>query len=293
MRESSEADESGPPELAVVIVDYNAGDDLMKCLASVFASAGDASLEVVVVDNASRDESAERAHAVFPAARILTNRSNLGFAGAANVGIGATAAPFLFLLNPDAEMSSGTAANLLKLVRDRPRAGAIGPLIRSLDGTLYPTGRRVPSLIEGLGHVALGPFLPNNRFTRAYTMAGWDRSTEREVDWISGSAMLLRRDAVEEVGGFDEGFFMYGEDVDLCTRLRAAGWAVVFSPEVEIRHVGGTATSRDPRMPLIHSRSAFRYFRKHHAHGWRVVLLPFVWAALRVRALVVSRKWGG
>lgn len=285
-------EEPAPADLAVVIVNYNAGRDLLKCLASVYGSTGEAGIEVAVVDNASRDGSAERAGEAFPDARVTRNAENLGFAAAANRGIRATGAPFVLLLNPDAELSSGTVADLVKLARDRPRAGAIGPSIRGLDGAPYATGRRVPPLGEALGHVLLGPVLPNNRFTRSYTMADWDRTTEREVDWVSGSAMLLRREALDQVGLLDEGFFMYGEDVDLCTRLRRAGWSVVFSPEVEVRHVGGTATRRDPRMPRAHSRSAYRYFRKHHAHGWRVALLPFVWAALRVRAAVVGRTWG-
>jgi GT2 family glycosyltransferase len=123
-------------------------------------------------------------------------------------------------------------------------------------------------------------------------MAGWDRATEREVDWVSGGAMLLRREALAEVGILDEGFFMYAEDVDLCTRLRAGGWAVLFSPEVEVRHVGGLATHRDPRMPLIHSQSTYRYVRKHVLTGWRSALLPFAWLALRARAALVSRSWG-
>lgn len=280
------------PDLGVVIVNYNAGDHLARCLDSVFASTGECSLEVVVVDNASRDGSARRGAESHPQVLLLENPDNLGFARAANQGIRSTSAPFVLLLNPDAEMISGTLADLAKLIRDRPRAGAITPLIRNPDGTPYPTGRRVPPLGEALGHVLLGPFLPGNRFTRSYTLADWDRTTEREVDWIAGSAMLLRRAALDEVGLFDEAFFMYAEDVDLCTRLRQAGWSVVFCPQVEVRHVGALAAGRSKRMPLEHSRSAYRYFAKHHARGWRKVLLPPVWLALHLRAALVTPGWG-
>ncbi|MBI4261238.1 MAG: glycosyltransferase family 2 protein [Actinobacteria bacterium] len=283
---------SDGPAVAVVVVDYDAGDHLLRCLESVHRHAGDASLEVVVVDNASRDGSAEAAGEAHPGVRVLRNAENQGFARAANRGIRETSAPFVLLLNPDAEIAAGTLSGLRKLALDRPRAGVIGPMIRGTDGEPYLSGRRVPGLGEALGHVLLGPFLPGNRFTRAYTMADWDRTTERGVDWISGSAMFLRREALEEVGDFDERFFMYAEDVDICTRLRAAGWKVLFSPEVEVRHVGGVATRRDPRMPLEHSRSAYRYFAKHHAGGWRAVLLPLAWVALRIRAAVVARSWG-
>jgi N-acetylglucosaminyl-diphospho-decaprenol L-rhamnosyltransferase len=278
-------------DLALVVVNYNAGERLLRCLGSVAAAAGDARLETVVVDNASVDGSAHRAVESFPEIRLVENPDNRGFARGANQGIRATTAPFVLLLNPDAEVTAGTLGGLVKLGWDRPRAGAIGPMIRNEDGSVYPSGRRVPPLGQALGHVLLGLIIPGNRFTRSYTMADWDRTTEREVDWVSGGAMLLRRVALDEVGLFDEAFFMYGEDVDLCTRLRAVGWRVLFTPEVEVRHVGGLATRRDPRMPLIHSQSAYRYFRKHHSKGWRVVLLPPAWAALRLRAAVARRSW--
>jgi N-acetylglucosaminyl-diphospho-decaprenol L-rhamnosyltransferase len=149
----------------------------------------------------------------------------------------------------------------------------------------------VPGLLGGLGHTVLGPVAPGNRFTRSYLEEA-DHTVEREADWVSGGAMLLRRAALDEVGLLDEGYFMYAEDVDICTRLRTAGWEVRYAPELEVTHVGGLATKRDPRMPLIHSRSAFRYVRTHVLTGWKAVLLPFAWLAFRTRAAVVSRSWG-
>jgi len=276
------------PDLAVVVVNYNAGEHLLACLTSVLASAGDATVEVVVVDNASRDGSAGAAAERFPEVRVIETGTNRGFAAGVNVGIRATRAPFVFVLNPDAEVTTGTLQALVKLAADRPRAGLLGPLIRNADGSLYPSGRRFPSITQAVGHAFLGPFDPGNQWTRAYTMAGWDRTTERVVDWVSGSAMLLRRAALERIGLLDEGFFLYGEELDLCTRLRDAGWQVVFTPEVEVTHVGGVSTGRSRRMNVIHSRSIYRYYRKHRASGWRRALLPFAWVALRLRAELVS-----
>jgi N-acetylglucosaminyl-diphospho-decaprenol L-rhamnosyltransferase len=271
--------------LAVVVVNHNSGAFLPRCLASVYAAAGDISLDVVVVDNASRDGSGQRAAGQHPAARIIENPVNRGFAAAANQGIGSTAAPFVLLLNPDAEITGGTLAALLKVARERPRAGAIGLMVRNPDGSVQPSARKVPGLLESLGHAFLGPVLPNNRFTRSYTMAGWDRATEREVEWISGSAMLLRREAYDELGGFDEGYFMYVEDVDLCTRMRKAGWTVLFSPEVEVAHeIGVSSQSMPKRMAREHSRSIYRYFDRHVARGPLVLLKPLVRAALWLRA---------
>jgi N-acetylglucosaminyl-diphospho-decaprenol L-rhamnosyltransferase len=276
------------PDLAVVVVNYNAGEHLLACLTSVLASSGDASLEVVVVDNASRDGSAKVAAERFPEAMVIETGTNRGFAAGVNVGIRATRSRFVFVLNPDAELTVGTLGALAKLARDRPHAGLLGPLIRNADGTLYPSGRTFPSVTQALGHAFLGPFDPENRWTREYTMAGWDRTTERRVDWVSGSAMLLRREALDRVGLLDEGFFLYGEELDLCTRLRDAGWQVVFTPEVEVTHVGAVSTGRSRRMNLIHSRSIYRYYRKHRARGWRRIFLPFAWVALRLRAELVS-----
>lgn len=277
-------------DLDVVVVDYNAGDHLLRCLKSAYAAAGEAALSVVVVDNASADGSARRAADEFPKMQLIESAVNRGFAAGANAGIRATSSPFVFLLNPDAEISAGTFSGLLKLAGDRRRAAAIGTLVRDPDGSLYPSARRIPSLGEAAGHALLGPFLPDNRYSRAYTMAGWDRTSERDVDWVSGSCVLLRRSALDQVGVFDEGYFMYAEDADLCTRLREAGWKVLFTPEMEVVHDRGLSTRGSRRMIREHSRSIYRYFAKHRARGWKRILLPFAWAVLLARAAIVSRR---
>lgn len=275
-------------DLAVVVVDHNAGPYLTGCLRSVFANAGGLEIEVVVVDNASTDGSARSAVAAYPKVELVETGSNRGFAAGVNVGIAATTAPYVFVLNPDAEIWEGTLERFVKLARERPHAAAIGPMIRSADGTVYPSGRVVPSLGIAAGHALLGPFWPDNPFSRAYRLAGWDRTSERSVDWISGSAFLLRRAALEQVGPLDERFFLYAEEVDLFMRLREAGWQVLFTPELEVLHVGGVSTGRSRRVHLIHSHSVYLYFEKHHARGWRRTLLPLARVFLRVRAELAS-----
>jgi N-acetylglucosaminyl-diphospho-decaprenol L-rhamnosyltransferase len=278
-------------DLAVVVVNFNAGDFLLRCVGSILGSAGELELDVVVVDNASRDGSAARTAQAHPEVQLIQNPDNRGFAVAANQGIAATDAPFVLLLNPDAELRGGTLASLVKVARERPRAGAIGCLVRNPDGTIYPSARRVPGPFEALMHAFLGPFVHNNPWTRSYTMADWDRASEREVDWISGSAMLLRREALDQVGALDEGFFMYVEDVDLCTRLREGGWSVLFSPEVEVVHeIGVSARGRSRPMAHAHSDSIYRYFVKHLARGPTALLAPVVRMALWLRAEVVSGR---
>jgi N-acetylglucosaminyl-diphospho-decaprenol L-rhamnosyltransferase len=280
--------EKEEPDLAVVVVNYNTGPYLSRCLRSAFDSAGDARVEVVVVDNASLDGSADTAVAEHPGTTLIHNETNRGFAAGANQGIRATSAPFVLLMNPDAEVVSGTLGGFVKVARDHPRAGAIGALVRDPDGSIYPSARKVPTLGEAVGHAFLGPFV-SNRFSRAYTMADWDRRSERAVEWVSGSCVLLRRAALDQVGLFDERFFMYVEDVDLCTRLRGQGWEVLFSPELEVLHVGGVSTGgyRSRRMTLEHSRSIYRYFVKHRSPGPLALLRPVVRVALRARAELV------
>ena len=276
------------PDLAVVIVNYDTGEFLARAVRSAAEAASEARLEIVVVDNASHDDSAERAMAADRHVQLIRNTDNRGFAAAANQGIRASTAPFVFLLNPDAEILAGTFEAFLKVARDRPRAGAIGPIVRDPAGSIYPSARRIPTIGQAVGHSFVGPFA-GNRWSRAYTMADWDRQSERAVDWVSASCVLLRRDALNEVGLFDERFFMYVEDVDLCTRLRREDWDVLFSPELEVLHIGGVSTGgyRSRRMVVEHSRSIYKYFVKWRSPGWRATLRPLAWLALRVRAEVV------
>jgi N-acetylglucosaminyl-diphospho-decaprenol L-rhamnosyltransferase len=275
-------------DLAVVVVNTNAGKDVLRCIGSVLESAGEVAFQVVVSDNGSTDGSVEAIESAFPEALVIRNGRNLGFPAAANRGMAVTRSEFVLLINPDADVSAGTLEGFLKVARDHPRAGAIGALTRNVDGSIYPSARRIPSPWLGLAHTVLAPFWPNNPWTRRYRMTDWDRRTEREVEWVSGSSVLLRRSALDEVGLFDEAYFMYVEDMDLCTRMRKAGWEVWFSPQLEITHIGGTVTKGKRRMTLEHSKSVYIYFAKHQARGWTAILRPFAWVLLRLRAAFVS-----
>lgn len=277
-----------PPEaeLAVVIVNYNAGEYLERCLASLQTHRGDLELDVLVIDNASHDGSHLAAAAAHPWVRLIENPTNVFLSPAWNQGARETAAPYLLFLNPDTEWWAGTLADYVRAAREHPSAGIVGPMVRNLDGTVYPSGRAFPSVADAVGHAFLGTIRPNNPFTRRYHMDGWDRTTEREVDWVSGSCMLVPRKAFEDVGGFDESFLLYGEELDIAMRLRRSGWAVLFTPDVEILHAIGVSTGRSREMLVRHSMSIYRYYRKHRAGGWRQLTLPLAWAVLRLRAEV-------
>ena len=274
----------GAAELAVIIVNYNTGDYLERCLASLETHRGDVGIDVVVIDNASVDGSHTRAIAAHPWARLIENRENIYLSPAWNQGIRATDAPYVLLLNPDTEWWVGTLADYVAVARAHPRAGIVGPMIRNLDGTVYPSGRPLPSVVDAVGHGFVGPIMPDNRFTRRYHMEGWDRTTEREVDWVSGACMLLPRKVFEDVGMLDEAFPLFAEELDMATRLRDAGWSVLYTPDVEVLHALGVSRGRSRRMSVMHSTSVYRYYRKHRAAGWRKLTLPFAWTALRARA---------
>jgi len=217
-----------------------------------------------VVDNASADGSADMVSAEFPETRLVRNRENVGFSRANNQGLSAAAAAYVLILNSDAEITPGALPALAALLDARPRVGAVGPRTLNPDGTvqvsfgpaLTPRAEwRQRRLVRGV----------KRRDPAALAEAEARSSVEREPDWVSGSCLLARKDALAAVGGFDEAFFLYEEDVDLCLRLRRAGWSVVFTPAAAVVHHLGRSTEADPaRARLEYHRSHLRYYRKHN-----------------------------
>lgn len=286
-----------PAAWAAVVVNHDAGGLLTECVESLRAdvSAG-APPEVVVVDNDSSDDSLGTLARAFPDVPVVRPRANLGYARAANLGIAATRAPVVAVLNPDARLDAGSAAVALERFAREPAVAALGPRIRNPDGSTYPSARRVPSVADAVGHGVVGLFRPDNRFTRRYRELDADPARARDVDWVSGAVVFLRRDALDAVGGWNERYFMYVEDVELCWRLRAAGRRVVYEPAAGAVHVQGVSTDRHAyRMIVEHHRSLFR-FAAQRWRGPRRWLLPFAGVYLSARtilALVARTLTGG
>jgi GT2 family glycosyltransferase len=247
--------------VAVVVVSFQSRDTLGPCLDSL---ADPSPLETVVVDNASTDGSAEMARSRDPAPVVLANTSNLGFARACNQGARATRAPHVLFLNPDARLAPGALESMVARLESSSTIGAAGPLTLEPDGTVQvSTGpdlslgaeRRQRRLVRGV----------RRRDPRAVAEAAERHSREHEPDWVSGACLLARREALEAVGGFDEGFFLYEEDADLCRRLRSAGWRVLFTPAATVHHRLGKSMSHAPeRSRVEYQRSHLLYYRKHH-----------------------------
>ena len=272
---------------AVVIVNYESGPALLRC---VDDWRSDGATEVVIVDNGSDDGSVDRVRTRYPDLEIVVPGRNLGYGAAANRGVAVTDTPTVLVCNPDLEVRPGTLAALDRALADHPSWALVGPLIRNPDGDRYPSARRFPSLIDAGGHALLGIFAPDNRFTRSYQHHELDDVGEDpvEVDWVSGACFLVRRSAFEQVGGFDEAYFMYLEEVDLCWRLARAGWSAGYVPVAQVTHRQGVSTDQHPfRMILEHHRSLFR-FAARSSRGWRRALLPLVAVGIAFRAGLAS-----
>lgn len=267
--------------VAAVVVNYNAGAALLDCVQSLRA---DGVRDVIVVDNRSHDASAERLAATDPDVRIVDAGANLGFGRAANRGAATVpGCDAILVLNPDVLVEPGTVKALVGALQRDARLGAVGPRVENPDGTLYPSARRFPDLAVAAGHAFLGYLAPGNRFSRTYKMADFDHNCSADVDWISGSCFLARRAAFDAVQGFDEAYFMYAEDVDLCWRLWRAGWHIGYEPAGRVVHKGGVSTDQTPyRMIAEHHRSLWRFARTTTT-GPRRAALPAVAAGLVVR----------
>jgi N-acetylglucosaminyl-diphospho-decaprenol L-rhamnosyltransferase len=258
---------------AAVVVNYNAGPALTACVASVLAQ--DPTPDLVVVDNDSTDGSVDAVIREHPHVRIVRAGANLGYARAANLGIAATGADVVAVLNPDTVLSPGVGAALTGRFRVEPDLGVAGPCLTNPDGSVYPSARRVPSLPDAVGHGLLFFVWRDNPFSRRYRETGADPTRPREVDWVSGAAMWLRRAALDDVGGWDERYFMYVEDVDLCWRLRRAAWRVAYEPAGSVEHLLGVSTATRPyRMIAEHHRSLLRFASVRFTGPRRALLGP-------------------
>lgn len=270
--------------VAAVVVNYNAGDALPTCVESLLAEDVH---ELCVVDNASVDDSLDQLRTRTTArVSILETGCNAGYGAAANRGARSTSSPYVLVSNPDLVVRPGAVATLVRRLESDDSLAVAGPMIRDADGDVYPSGRGFPSLADAIGHAFLGLVWGGNPWTRRYRHLGEDQHRARPADWVSGSLFLVRRLAFESVGGFDESYFMYVEDVDLCWRLRRAGWKVFYEPAAEVVHEQGRSASRHPyRMLLAHHRSMWR-FAARTAEGRERALLPAMGLGLLARLVL-------
>jgi GT2 family glycosyltransferase len=254
--------------VAVIIVNYNTGEDAVACAASAVADLASIPADVIVVDNASRDGSVERLRAA-PGITLVASDTNRGFGAAINQARRLTNAPLLWVLNPDCRVVPGALGALARTLGIHPECAIAAPQLLNEDGTIQASARGEPGALTGLfgRHGLLTKIFPRAAAARRNLPAADLVASGVEsaaVDWVMGAAMLIRRDRFDEVGGFDERYFLYWEDADLCHRLRDAGFTTRYVPGARVRHAGGASARTDSRLAIraFHA-SAYRYYATH------------------------------
>ncbi len=259
-------------DLSIVIVNWNTREMTADCLRSVFDGLGNLGAEVIVVDNASTDGSAEMVESRFPQAVLIRNTENRGFAAANNQGFAVARGRHVLLLNSDTLVHGAVLPASVAWLDAHADVGAMGCRVLNTDGTVQLTCSMYPSIPNLLLLTSGLAKLSRPAVFGRYAMRGWARDNEREVEVISGCYLLVRRAVIDQVGGLDEAFFFYGEETDWCRRIREAGWRLMFAPVGEItHHGGGTVKSLNHRRDVMLSEAMVRLHRKHGGRGAAVL----------------------
>jgi len=276
------------PLVSVVIVSYNTRAMTLDCLRALYASLGEMPAEVWVVDNASHDGSAQAVREAFPQAYVLANTDNKGFGAANNQALRQARGEFLMLLNTDAFVGADTVERLVAYLNLHPRAAIVGPRLLNGDGSLQPSCYRYPSpgraWLENLG---VSPLLARHPKWGDYKK--WPHDAEQNVDWVIGACLLLRRAAYDDVGGFDETFFMYAEETDWQRRFRDKGWEIAFTPSGMVTHLGGASGASESARVNAHFFDSLDYYtHKHHGVLGLISLRGAMVVGCGLRALLWS-----
>lgn len=281
------------PGVSVLIVSFNTRDRLRECLKALHAQTGGIWFETLLVDNASRDGSADMVAEEFPSVHLIRSEANLGFANANNLALPQAAGRYIVLLNPDAALPPGTLEQAVRHMEAEPQVGMGGGRLIGPDGSLQPSGRLFPSpLNEILTLSGLAFRFPGSRFFGRTDRTWPDPMQPAEVDWVPGAFAILPRDLVESIGLFDPRFFLYYEEVDLCRRIRQAGRTVKYWPDLCITHIGGESSKTvtqlsfsksGSQLTLWRMRSQLLYYRKWHGAvgAWLAKAIEQGWHALR------------
>jgi len=295
-------------EVSVCIVNYNTKERLKECLDSLYSQTRNIDYEVIVVDNNSADGSVEMLKQLYPGTILISNRLNLGFGQANNQAIEQSQGEYLLFLNPDTRLLTDVISTLRDFLQAHPKAGAVGCRLLNPDGSLQTSGYRFPTLVQALGNLfMLNRVLPY-QFLRGYfgPVLGkiWGQFDPhdrlREVDYVTGACLMVRRKALQEIGYFDPAFFLYFEEKDLCLRLKRAGWQIYFTPEASVIHYLGGASKLCPEISLYHRyRSMVYFFQKHYRWQTGVLLRCilimgslFRMALALANSLIQPRRWG-
>ena len=265
------AEDTPTPDVTIVIVSFNTASLTRQCLEKVQAYKGGLRCEIIVVDNASHDGSADMVASEFPQVRLIRLSVNRGFAGGNNPGIRAAAGKYILLLNSDAFIEPGVIENAITYMEAHPGIGVLGCKLTNPDGSLQPSARMMPGPLNKFLHISgLSSRFPRSRFFGRVDLSWWDHATPHSVGWVVGAFFMIRRVVVEQIGGLDERYFLYFEEIDFCRTARRAGWDVVFYPGARVVHLGGQSSAgtserrsaSGSQLTGIRITSELRYFRK-------------------------------
>ncbi|MEQ8819829.1 MAG: glycosyltransferase family 2 protein [Sumerlaeia bacterium] len=286
-------------DISLIIVNYNNADLLRACLESLPAACEGLTWEAIVVDNASADGAPNVVRTEFPEARLIANADNKGFTRANNQGLEIARGRYLCLLNNDTEARPGSFAAAVARMDERPEVGVAGLKLLNPDGSRQLSVRRFPSFQQALfnRYSILTRLFPNNPFSASYLMSDLEEDRERDVDWVSGACLVIRRDLFDRIGGLDEKFFMYSEDVDYCLRAWQAKTRVAYLPQGEVMHHIGKSSGKFPFMPLVQRhRSMYLFYKKHYSRELiflDAVTFLMVWGRCGVQLVSVWAKRRG
>lgn len=285
-------------ELSIIIVSWNVADLLTACLHSIYSNPHPAQTEVIIIDSASHDDIVERIRTSFPQVELLPQTENVGFTRGNNIGLARATGKFILLLNPDTEIVADALNGMITFLDAHPQIGIVGPHTLNSDGVTHQsTRRRFPTFMTALFESTwLQPFAPRALLDYFYVNDA-PNDSRVEVDWVQGSALMTRREVFTRIGGLDEGFVMFSEELDWCKRARNHGWKVMYLGDQRIIHHGGKSTDQVvAKRHIYFQESKLRYFRKHHggiiAHSLRLFLLASysIQLALEAAKGVVGHK---
>ena len=270
-------------DLSIIVVSWNVADLLAACLDSILRAQGQLQVEIIVIDSGSSDHSVSMLRQRYPHVILIENVENIGFVRGNNIGFRQAQGRHLLLLNPDTEIVGDALAQMVTYLDQHPAVGIVGPHTLNTDGTTQSTRRRFPTMITGIFESTwLQPYAPKGLLDHYYMTDQPDTAT-LNVDWVQGSALMARHEVYTQIGGLDEAFVMYSEEMDWCKRAKNAGWRVVYLGTAQIVHHGGKSSEQVVARRQIHfQESKLHYFRKHHgwlaAHFLRtVLLLMYLW----------------
>jgi hypothetical protein len=265
-------------EVSIIIVTWNSSGFIGECLDSIYSHKGKLKFEVLAVDNDSQDATRDIIREFYPYTILIENKENSGYAKANNQGIECSLGKYVLLLNPDIRLKENALLELFLFMENHPRAGAVGPQLLNLDESIQPSCREFPGFLNLLFEIlGLSYLFPKSKTFGRWRMGYFYHNSLREVDQPMGSALMLRRKALEQVGIMDENFVMFFNDVDLCYRLKKANWKIYFYPEAKAYHFLGASTKKvKSRMIYLSHRGYYKFLKKHRKKlSDKILLIPF------------------